>query len=62
MIALMQDILHIQGNGDYEQAKTWVKEKGRIMPQLQADLDLLNSSGIPVDIVFHQGKEIMNLK
>ncbi len=62
MIALMLDILHVQGNGDYDQAKTWVKEKGLIMPQLQADLDLLNASGIPVDIVFHQGKEIMNLK
>ncbi|MCD4746064.1 MAG: Zn-dependent hydrolase [Bacteroidales bacterium] len=61
MVSLMQDILHIQGDGDYEAAKKWVKEKGVIMPQLQADLDRLNEADIPVDIIFEQGKQFVGL-
>lgn len=61
MISLMQKILYIQGDGDYEKAKQWVAEKGMIMPQLKADLDRINEAGIPVDIVFKQGKEVMGL-
>lgn len=62
MIALMKEILYIQGNGDYDKAKQWIAEKGKIMPGLQADLDLLNVSGIPVDIVFKQGKAVVGLE
>ena len=62
MVALMKEILYIQGNGDYDKAKQWIAEKGKIMPGLQADLDLLNVSGIPVDIVFKQGKAVVGLE
>jgi len=62
MISLMQKILLIQGNGDYEAAKQWVEEAAMIPPGLQADLDRLNSSNIPVDIVFRQGPSIVGLK
>ena len=62
MISSVQDILHVQGDGNYELAKQWIAEKGVIMPQLQADLDRLNSSNIPVDIVFNQGKKVMGLE
>jgi len=62
MISLMQKILLIQGNGDYEAAKQWVEEAAIIPPGLQADLDRLNSSNIPVDIVFRQGPSIVGLK
>ncbi|MBE9492624.1 MAG: Zn-dependent hydrolase [Bacteroidetes bacterium] len=55
MISLIQKIIYLQGNGDYEGAKKWVEEKAIIMPQLQADLDRLNDANIPVDIVFEQG-------
>lgn len=62
MISLMQKILFIQGNGDYEAAKQWVEEAAMVPPGLQADLDRLNSSNIPVDIVFKQGASIVGLK
>ncbi len=58
-ISLIQKIIYIQGNGDYEGAKKWVEEKAIIMPQLQADLDRLNDANIPVDIVFEQGIDIV---
>jgi hypothetical protein len=62
MISLMQKILIIEGNGDYEAAKSWVEEAAMIPPALQADLDRLNSSNIPVDIVFKQGPALVGLK
>ncbi len=62
MVSLMQKILLIQGNGDYEAAKAWVKEAAMIPPDLQADLSRLNSSNIPVDITFRQGPASIGLK
>jgi len=62
MIKLMQKILFIQGNGDYDAAKTWVKEAAMIPAGLQTDLDRLNSSNIPVDITFRQGPAQVGLK
>lgn len=62
MISSVQDIMHVQGDGNYDLAKQWISEKGVIMPQLQADLDRLNSSNIPVDIVFNQGKAVVGLE
>ena len=61
MISLMQDILHIQGDGDYEAAKKWVEEKGVIVPQLKIDLDRVNAMNIPVDVVFEKGKKQIGL-
>ncbi|MEA3504489.1 MAG: Zn-dependent hydrolase [Bacteroidota bacterium] len=62
MISLMQKILYLQGDGDYAKAKEWVDAKGVIIPMLQADLDRLNSSGIPVDVIFDQGIQNLDLK
>ena len=62
MVSLMQKILPIQGEGDYDAAKAWVAEKAMVPPMLQADLDRVNESGIPVDIVFEQGIEVIGLK
>lgn len=56
MIELIEKIIVIQGDGNYDAAKQWVAEKGIVVPQLQEDLDRLNSSNIPVDIVYEQGK------
>jgi hypothetical protein len=61
MVSLMQKILVIQGNGDYDAAKKWVEEKAMISPMLQNDLDRLNQSDIPVDITFIQGPETVGL-
>ena len=62
MISLMQKIIYIQGDGDYEAAKAWVEAAAMVPPQLQADLDRLNSSNIPVDITFKQGPAFTGLK
>ncbi|NQT77081.1 MAG: Zn-dependent hydrolase [Bacteroidetes bacterium] len=62
MISLMQKIIYMQGDGDYDAAKAWVEAAAMIPPQLQADLDRLNSSNIPVDITFKQGPAFTGLK
>lgn len=61
MISLLQKILYLQGDGNYEASRNWIDTKGVVSPQLQKDLDRLNASGIPVDVVFAQGIEKLNL-
>lgn len=61
MNSLAQEIIVIQGNGDYQAAKTLVKEKGFIREGLQSDLDRISEAGIPRDIRFHQGMEVVGL-
>jgi hypothetical protein len=53
--ALSEKILTLQGNGDYEGVGAFQEQFGTISPQLQHDLDRLNTKGIPVDVVFDQG-------
>ena len=55
MATLSELLLTLQGDGDYEGARTLTNEKGIIGPELRADLDRLTSANIPVDIVFRQG-------
>lgn len=59
---LTQKILKIQGDGDYDAAANWIETDGTVKPQLQADLDKINDAGIPVDIVFTQGPDVLGLK
>ncbi len=59
--SLSQLILTLQGDGDYQGVAQLVAEKGVIKDQLQADLDRLAAAGIPVDIVFDQGVEVLGL-
>ena len=56
---LAGDILQCQGNGDYEAAKAWIGEMSVIKPELQADLDRVNKSGIPTDIYFNMGPQVL---
>ncbi|MEZ5082375.1 MAG: hypothetical protein R2750_02815 [Bacteroidales bacterium] len=58
---LTQMILKIQGDGDYEAAKILIAEQGIIKSGLQVELDRLSDAGIPVDIVFEQGPEVVGL-
>lgn len=58
---LAQLILKVQGDGDYDAAKKMVDELGVIKADLQNDLDKLAEAGIPVDIVFEQGPELLGL-
>lgn len=59
--ALSRRILMIQGDGDYNAAASMVGELGVIGPALQADLDRLTQAGIPVDVVFEQGLNVLGL-
>jgi len=59
--ALSEVILRLQGDGDYEAVKRFVATNGVIGEQLQSDLDRLDAAGIPVDIVFEQGKQVLGL-
>jgi len=54
--ALSEKILRIQGDGDYDGALRFLKEMGTLSPELKADLDRLAGAGIPVDVVFEQGR------
>lgn len=55
-------ILTAQGNGDYEMVKEWISSEGVVKPQLQADLDRITEKGIPVDIYFEMGPQMLGLK
>ena len=59
--SLVGKILTVQGDGDYDTAKAWVEGDGVMTESLRRDLDRVNTAGIPVDIVFKQGKEVLGL-
>ncbi len=61
MIDLSGEILVMQGDGDYAKAQKMIKEMGFIQPDLQADLDKIGAAGIPRDIVFEQGANMLAL-
>ncbi|MEQ8478903.1 MAG: Zn-dependent hydrolase [Fulvivirga sp.] len=61
MNALSEKILMLQGDGDYEGVKALVDEKAMIGEELKMDLYKLSQAGIPVDIVFEQGVEVLGL-
>lgn len=59
--SLVEKILRVQGDGDYDSAKAWVEGDGVMTESLRRDLDRVNAAGIPVDIVFKQGREVLGL-
>ncbi len=59
--SLSARILRFQGDGDLDGVRAWMDSVGAIRPTLQADLDRLATAGIPVDIVFEQGPEVLGL-
>lgn len=61
MVSLSEMVLRIQGDGDYEKAASLIKDKGLISEDLQQDLDRISSAGIPRDIVFNQGLDVLGL-
>lgn len=54
-------VLMIEGDGDYQKAAEFLEANGIIHPELQAELDLLKSKQIPVDIVYDQGVQVLGL-
>jgi len=61
VFSLVEKILTVQGDGDYEAAKLWIESDGIMTEELSHDLDRVNNAGIPVDIIFKQGKDILGL-
>ena len=56
---LAGDILQHQGDGDYDATKAWMGDMTVIQPELQADLDRVNQAGIPTDIYFEMGPQVL---
>lgn len=57
--SLAGQILRFQGDGDYAGVTRFMAERGKLSATLQQDLERLGSQGIPVDIVFEQGPELL---
>ena len=62
MNSLSSVILTLQGNGDHLMVEKVQKENAIISSELQSDLDRLSKKGIPVDLVFEQGVDILGVK
>ena len=56
---LSELILTLQGDGDYEGVDDLTEEMGNVPPDLQSDLDRLDTMGIPRDVVFEQGVSVL---
>ncbi len=54
-------IIKLQGDGDYNGVVKLLKQMGDVDNQLKTDLEKLNNAGIPVDIYFDQGVEVLGL-
>lgn len=61
MNSLGNEILVIQGNGDYDAAAKFIEKYGVMDESLKNSLNQLQSKNIPVDVVFTQGHQQLNL-
>lgn len=55
------EYITIEGDGNYTLASQLIQEKGIVTPTLQKDLDRIAGAGIPKDIYFTQGAEVLGL-
>jgi hypothetical protein len=54
-------ILQLQGDGDYDAVAEFLRHYGGEGEELRSDLQRLTAAGIPVDIVYEQGPEVLGL-
>lgn len=59
---LARAILIMQGDGDYDAAAAFMAEYSIKDEQLTEDLERIDRAGIPTDIVFEQGLDVLGLK
>jgi hypothetical protein len=59
---LSNEIIVIQGNGDYDGAVKMLEKYGNMTNELKESLEKINQKNIPVDVVFEQGPKILGLK
>ncbi len=58
---LSEHILKLQGDGDYDVVNQFIEDYAIIPEYLTNDLDTLSQKGIPIDVVFKQGKSVLGL-
>ncbi len=58
---LTKDVLTVLLEGDYATAKSWIEIYGNMSDELQNDIKKIRKAGIPIDINFIQGKEVLEL-
>lgn len=61
MNALSAKILKLQGDGDYKAVADLVASETVLEGELKSDLERLAENGIPVDVVFEQGVDVLGL-
>ncbi len=61
MDLLSTKILTLQGDGDYNKVKQFVEKYGKMGKTLQSDINSLSAKGIPVDVIFEQGIDVLGL-
>lgn len=61
MNELSEKILRLQGDGDKKAVADFVERYGKIDPVLAQDLQRINTANIPVDVIFHQGYDVLGL-
>lgn len=54
-------VITLQGDGNKAEIDQWIKEKSIVAPDLQKNLDKIKDAGIPKDIVYHQGADVLGL-
>ncbi len=54
-------IIKLMGDGDYDAAREMIARDGEMSETLQRDIDRINESDIPVDVVFRQGVDYLDL-
>ncbi len=58
----VEELLIIQGDGNYRAAQELIQTYGAMSETLQGDLDRINREDIPVDVVFRQGLRHLELE
>lgn len=58
---LVEQLIILQGDGDYEAAQEMIRTYGSMSETLQGDIDRINDENIPVDVVFKQGLRHLDL-
>jgi hypothetical protein len=56
------NIIVIQGDGNFNAAQELIQENGFIRDELKGDLTKISKAGIPRDVRFEQGKEVLGLE
>ena len=54
-------LLMLQGDGDYAGAVTWYESTGTVNEVVRSDVDRLAGHGVPIDVIYEQGLEVLGL-